>query len=139
MFDNARFRWVFADLVGDPGMPLEWDPYGVPVNELCRRAFVFEGGNFQALPTRQRALVTALAMLETELVPREGRETLFLTCREHARKHGELESTDSHFKKAENYMRGIGLLSTHNLTERMIETSEKLGKIVFESRVGNKR
>jgi hypothetical protein len=139
MFDHARFRWVFADLVSNAGMPLEWDPYCVPVNELCKRAFAFEGGAFQALPTRRRVLVTALAMLETELVPREGKETLFLTCREYARKHGELESTGSYFEKAENYMKGIGLLNTDNLTGRMIEAGAKLGKIVFEERAENKR
>jgi hypothetical protein len=64
--------------------------------------------------------VTALAMLETDLVPDGGKETLFLTCAEYARKHGEYEAISLEFDKVELHLKSLGLLAP--VTTEVMET-----------------
>jgi hypothetical protein len=91
----------------------------------------FEGGRLGDLPPRRRAIGAALTLLETDLMPTAGKETLFLASYEYARNSDQLDFMSCYFERAEKYMKSLGFLDTENLTARMIDASQRLDETPF--------
>ena len=118
MFDDMRFEHSFVNLVlgliaaereMNLYLPLSWTPYGIPHNTLIRIGIAFEGGRFRGLRPRQRAIKTALELIETYLVPYDGKFSLFLAARRHILKHQETAFSTDLEQRAKTYLDMSGL------------------------------
>jgi hypothetical protein len=71
-------------------------------------------------------------MIRTDLIPRDGKEALYFTCTECAERNDELDAIAEHLDQTRSYLVDLGLLDTENLTERMVESANRLGQLMVE-------
>lgn len=118
MFDQMRFEHTLVNLVLEliaserrfnPDLPLSWTPYGMPRGAMIQIAIAFEGGRFRDLRPRHRAIKTALELLESDMVPDNGKHALFLTTLLYVEKCSELEFSAGLIDRARAFLAARGL------------------------------
>ena len=119
-------------------MSWELDPYGIPLSTLFQRAYGFENGKLRSLSPKRRAIVTALELLQTDLIPRGGKETLFLTTSEYAQRYQEVDFANPHLAKAEEYLRSIGLMRTVTL-DALKSKAKLLGQLLADDVIAKQK
>ena len=109
MFEDMRFRHSFVNLVMDPGVPLSWMPYGISHHTLIKIGLDFEQGSLKGLSPRHRAIKTALELIETNLIPDDGKISLHTAALGYATKHHEFDFSYDLLLKARIYLSSRGL------------------------------
>ena len=110
MFEDMKFRHAFVNLIMDPGVPLEWKPYGISHNAIIKIGIAFDeaAGGLAGSP-RQRAIKTALSLIFTDLVPNEAKMSLHTAALGYITKNNEFDCSNDLERMAREHLERNGL------------------------------